>query len=74
MAARRTLVTGASRGVGMALAGHCRATGDEVVRMASGAPFTHGRYTHDACDVTDVTDAAVATIFTGQVVYLEGIS
>ena len=62
MARRRVLVTGATRGLGQALAEHWLATGDEVIGCGRGpSPIDHERYTHYACDVTDA--AAVSHLF-----------
>lgn len=51
--ARRILITGASRGLGLALATHYAESGDEVFGAARSAPgLAHPRYTHIEADVS----------------------
>lgn len=55
--ARRILITGASRGLGLALATHYAECGDEVFGAARSAPgFEHDRYTHLVGDVSAEKD------------------
>ncbi len=62
MTPRRTLVTGASRGIGLALARHFVEAGDLVVGCSrSKAGFEHERYRHVALDVAD--EPAVQALF-----------
>jgi len=62
MASRRILITGTSRGLGLALAEHYLAQGDLVVGCARGpAPLAHERYTHVTADVAD--EAAAIEVF-----------
>jgi 3-oxoacyl-[acyl-carrier protein] reductase len=59
---RHVLVTGASRGIGEALARHCLAQGDRVIGCSrKAAAIEHERYCHYSLDVTD--DEAVARLF-----------
>jgi len=54
VSARHVLITGATRGIGVALAEHCLAAGDVVVGCGRSAPtISHERYTHFEVDVTD---------------------
>src|SRR5438067_2272795 len=51
---RHVLITGASRGLGAALAEHCLGSGDWVVGCGrSPSTVSHERYTHGTVDVTD---------------------
>jgi 3-oxoacyl-[acyl-carrier protein] reductase len=51
---RRVVITGATRGLGAALAQHCLAAGDEVVGCGRSEPtISHRRYTHCVLDVTE---------------------
>src|SRR4051812_14444678 len=51
---RHVLITGATRGLGAALAAHCLGAGDVVVGCGrSAAALAHDRYTHFEVDVTD---------------------
>jgi 3-oxoacyl-[acyl-carrier protein] reductase len=62
MSSRHVLITGASRGIGEALAAHCLAAGDTVVGCSrTGSALSHERYSHCTVDVTDAT--AVAGLF-----------
>jgi len=62
MSDRRILITGATRGLGRALAEHYLAAGDTVVGCGRGAsPLSHDRYVHACVDVTDET--AVKALF-----------
>jgi len=62
MAGRRVLITGATRGIGEALAAHCLEAGDEVVGCGrTAASISHERYTHCMVDVTD--SAAIEALF-----------
>jgi 3-oxoacyl-[acyl-carrier protein] reductase len=62
MAGRRVLITGATRGIGEALAAHCLEAGDEVVGCGrTAASISHERYTHCTVDVTD--SAAIEALF-----------
>jgi 3-oxoacyl-[acyl-carrier protein] reductase len=62
VATRTVLVTGATRGLGRALAEHYLAQGDTVLGCGRGeTTLTHDRYTHCRLDVTDAT--AVAGMF-----------
>lgn len=59
---RHILISGATRGIGRALAEHFLAGGDRVIGCARGATeIDHERYWHSQTDVTDVT--AVHTLF-----------
>jgi 3-oxoacyl-[acyl-carrier protein] reductase len=59
---RRVLVSGASRGLGLALAEHFLTLGDRVAGCArSAAGVSHERYLHFELDVTD--EAAVVRMF-----------
>jgi len=52
MSARHVLITGATRGIGEALARHCLASGDRVIGCArTAATVTHERYEHCCLDV-----------------------
>ena len=54
---RRVVITGATRGLGAALAQHCLDAGDEVVGCGRTEPtISHRRYTHCLLDVTETTD------------------
>jgi 3-oxoacyl-[acyl-carrier protein] reductase len=54
MAGRHVLITGASRGLGEALARHCLDAGDQVIGCGrSQAAIEHERYHHCLVDVTD---------------------
>jgi 3-oxoacyl-[acyl-carrier protein] reductase len=56
---RRILITGASRGLGLALASHYAALGDTVFGCARGeAGFHHAHYTHFRTDVTSESEVA----------------
>jgi 3-oxoacyl-[acyl-carrier protein] reductase len=60
--ARHVLITGATRGIGEALARFCLEAGDHVIGCGrSASSLTHERYTHFSVDVTD--DAAIAALF-----------
>lgn len=53
---RRVVITGATRGLGAALAQHCLEAGDEVVGCGRSEPtISHRRYTHCVLDVTEST-------------------
>lgn len=61
-AGRCVLITGASRGLGRALAEHCLAAGDVVYGCARGeSTLTHDRYAHVRADVS--REAEVEAIF-----------
>jgi 3-oxoacyl-[acyl-carrier protein] reductase len=54
MPGRHVLITGASRGIGEALAAHCLAAGDRVIGCGrSPSAIAHERYRHVVVDVTD---------------------
>jgi len=54
VADRHVLITGATRGIGEALAAHCLASGDVVIGCGRSAPaISHERYSHFEVDVTD---------------------
>jgi 3-oxoacyl-[acyl-carrier protein] reductase len=54
MPGRHVLITGASRGLGEALAAHCLAAGDCVVGCGrTASAISHERYRHCLMDVTD---------------------
>lgn len=54
MPERHVLITGATRGIGEALAAHCLEAGDLVVGCGrSASAISHERYTHCEVDVTD---------------------
>jgi NAD(P)-dependent dehydrogenase (short-subunit alcohol dehydrogenase family) len=52
---RRTVVAGASRGIGAAVAGHYAGRGDEIIALSRGKP-PHGRWL--ACDLADPAQIA----------------
>lgn len=59
---RHVLVTGATQGIGLALAEHYLKQGDEVVGCGRGeSPLEHPRYTHARLDVVD--EPAVRRLF-----------
>jgi 3-oxoacyl-[acyl-carrier protein] reductase len=61
---RHVLITGASRGIGEALARHHLDLGDTVIGCGRGeAPLEHERYRHHRVDVTSEPD--VRTMFAG---------
>jgi 3-oxoacyl-[acyl-carrier protein] reductase len=60
--ARHVLITGATRGIGEALARYCLAAGDQVIGCGrSASSLAHERYTHFCVDVTDA--AAIDGLF-----------
>jgi NADP-dependent 3-hydroxy acid dehydrogenase YdfG len=69
LAAKLALVTGASRGIGLAIADELRAAGAHVVRLArSLTDGSSDRQTDVRCDVTDAhqVDQAVRFVLTGH--------
>jgi 3-oxoacyl-[acyl-carrier protein] reductase len=53
MAPRHVLITGATRGIGLALVRHCLDAGDLVMGCGrTGSSVEHERYTHHSMDVT----------------------
>jgi len=59
---RTLLITGTSRGQGLALAGHFLAQGDRVIGCArSGSDLEHPNYEHHVLDVGD--ESAVSSLF-----------
>ena len=72
-----TLVTGARKGLGRALAEHYVALGHEVVGCSrKPAEWDHPRYRHVLADVVNVTDFFLrpeSAFVTGQCIYLGGV-
>jgi len=57
MADRLVVITGATRGLGAAIARHCLDGGDEVVGCGRSEPtVSHRRYTHCNLDVTEASE------------------
>ena len=57
MAPRHVLITGATRGIGLALVQHCLDAGDQVIGCArTSSTVSHDRYLHYCMDVTSPDD------------------